>query len=135
MTRPETWSAGFGHLGGRGAALVGIRTTAESPGRLTAELQLHRGQVVLERLGVGVRGDELHPIETRVDHRVDGVAPAAPDADDLDRGAPPRTALELEQVSLSAGLQQHAGTELFFTRFGSSVGLNLRTAALLLGHR
>ena len=47
------------HLERRGAPLVGVRAAAEPARDLRAELDLGRRQVVLERLGVGVGGDEL----------------------------------------------------------------------------
>ena len=40
--------------------------------------------VAVERLRVGVDGDELDAFEAEVDHRVDGVAAGAADTDDLD---------------------------------------------------
>src|SRR5919206_269762 len=49
---------------------------------LVADVQLDVGVRHLERLGVGVAGDELDAREARVDHAVDGVGSAAADADD-----------------------------------------------------
>ena len=39
-----------------------------------------------QHLRVGVYGDELDAVNARLDHAVDGVAPAAADADDLNSG-------------------------------------------------
>src|SRR3546814_4785693 len=49
-------------------------------------LQLQLGAAVLDRLRVGVGGDELHPVHAAVDHVRDRVAAAAAHADDLDVG-------------------------------------------------
>ena len=38
----------------------------------------------LERLHVGIGGDELDALEVRLDHAVDGIAAAAAHADDFD---------------------------------------------------
>ena len=64
-----------------------------------AELDPERRQAVLEGLGVGVRGAELHPGEPGADHRVERVAAAAADADHLDAGLELPRFLELEQVA------------------------------------
>ena len=47
-------------------------------------LSLMSASHICERLGVGVRGDELDAAQACVDHAVDGVGSAAADADDLD---------------------------------------------------
>ena len=52
--------------------------------RLRADVQLEVGVGHLERLGVRVRGDELHAGQAGVDHPVDGIGSTAADADDLD---------------------------------------------------
>src|SRR3546814_810690 len=49
-------------------------------------MQLQLGAAVLDRLRVGVGGDELHPVHAAVDHVRDRVAAAAAHADDLDVG-------------------------------------------------
>jgi hypothetical protein len=41
---------------------------------------------LLQRLSIGVGGDELHAVQTQVDHPVDGVGAAAAEAHDLDDG-------------------------------------------------
>src|SRR5690606_35020938 len=66
------------------AADLGVRARAQALGDAGAELQLQLGAAVLDRLRVGVGGDELHPVHAAVDHVVDGVATAATHADDLD---------------------------------------------------
>ena len=53
---------------------------------LAAYVDLHVGVAHLQRLGVGVHGDELDPAQARVDHAIDGIRAAAADADDLDNG-------------------------------------------------
>ena len=70
---------------GRGAlADLRVGARAEPLGEVVADVQLDVGVRHLERLGVGVAGDELHAGEAGVDHPVDGVGSAAADADDLD---------------------------------------------------
>ena len=49
-------------------------------------MDLDVGVAHLQRLGVGVDGDELDAAQSGVDHAVDGVGAAAADADDLDDG-------------------------------------------------
>ena len=49
-----------------------------------ADVELDVGVAHLQRLGVGVRRDELDAAQAGVDHAVDGVGAAAADADDLD---------------------------------------------------
>src|SRR5918999_721232 len=68
----------------RAIADLGVGSGAEALGELVADLELDVGVAHLERLGVGVDGDELDPLEARVHHAVDGVGAAAADADDLD---------------------------------------------------
>ena len=70
-------------LGGLTADL-GIGARAEPAGDLPADVELHVGVAHEQRLGVGVHRDELDALQPGVDHPVDGVAPAAADADDLD---------------------------------------------------
>ena len=64
-----------------------IRARAEALGHLRAELDLSRSAVVLQRLAVGVGGDEVDAGEPGHDHRVERVAAAAAHADHLDLGA------------------------------------------------
>src|SRR5204862_8138743 len=58
----------------------------KAAGQRAAELQLRAGSRTLERLRVGVGGDELDPAHTSADHMLDRVATAATYADDLDDG-------------------------------------------------
>src|SRR5918997_425830 len=70
---------------GRGAlADLRVGARAQPLGQLVADVQLDVGVRHLERLRVGVAGDELNAGEAGVDHAVDGVRAAAADADDLD---------------------------------------------------
>jgi hypothetical protein len=64
-----------------GAAL-GTRTRAEAARQLLTDLDLDRSACVAQRLRVGVHGDELHAWQVLLDHPVDGIVAAAPDADD-----------------------------------------------------
>src|SRR5690606_10308671 len=73
-------------LVGRLAADLGIGAGTRASGELSADVELHVGVGHEQRLGVGVHGDELDALQAGVDHAVDGVDPAAPDADDLDDG-------------------------------------------------
>jgi hypothetical protein len=57
---------------------------AEPARELVADLQLDVGVAHLERLGVGVDGDELDALQAGVHHAVHGVRAAAADPDDLD---------------------------------------------------
>ena len=66
------------------AANLGIRARAEPLGELPADLQLDGRLGKLERLQVGVRGDELDPFDLGADHAVDGVASSAAHADHFD---------------------------------------------------
>jgi hypothetical protein len=43
-------------------------------------LDLHRGQTPLQRLGVGIGGDKIHPHHLGGDHVIDGIAAGAADA-------------------------------------------------------
>jgi hypothetical protein len=84
------------HLEGRSAALVGIGPAAEAARDVRPELDLVGGEIVVERLGVGVRRHELHAPQFGPDHVVQGVAAAAADADHLDPRPLARDALELQ---------------------------------------
>ncbi len=66
------------------AADLGVGARAQALGDVVAQLQLQLGAAVLDRLRVGVGGDELHAIDVVADHVGDRVATAAADADDLD---------------------------------------------------
>ena len=73
-------------LGRRGANL-GPRAGAETLGHARTQLQLVARLVLRQRLGVGVRHDELAALELLVDHVVHRVPAGAADADDGDPGA------------------------------------------------
>ena len=70
---------------GRGArADLGVAAGAEAAGQLLADRELDVGVAGLQRLGVGVDGDELDAADAGVDHAADGIGAAAAGADDLD---------------------------------------------------
>src|SRR3546814_1360222 len=56
------------------AADFRVRASAQALGDVGAQLQLQLGAAVLDRLRVGVGGDELHPVHAAVDHVRDRVA-------------------------------------------------------------
>ncbi|MCW0417067.1 hypothetical protein NB689_002821 [Xanthomonas sacchari] len=66
------------------AADFRVRARAQALGDVGAELQLQLGAAVLDRLRVGVGGDELHAVHAAADHVRDRVAAAAAHANDLD---------------------------------------------------
>ncbi len=70
-------------LGGL-AADLGLRPGAETAGEFPADVELDVGVAHQQRLGVGVDGDELDPLEADLDHPVDGIDAAPADPDDLD---------------------------------------------------
>ena len=85
MSAPrELVTDGLGVLERRLPPDLRVGARAQPLGQLRAELDLGRRQVRAQRLHVGVGGDELHAGQARRDHRVDGIAAAAADADDLD---------------------------------------------------
>ena len=67
-------------LGG-GAADVGARARAEAPGDVAAQLDRPLGGGIGERLGVGVRDNEVDAVQLAFDHVVDRIAAGAADAD------------------------------------------------------
>src|SRR2546427_329390 len=69
------------------AAARPVAAGAQAPGDLVADLDFHVGLAALERLLVGVDGDELD-LQCLRDHAIDGVASAATAADDLDPRSP-----------------------------------------------
>src|SRR5213076_959994 len=69
-------------------ALGPVAARAEAAGQLAPDVDLDVGVAPLQRLEVGVDGDELDALQGSRDHAVDGVAAAAARADDLDPGAP-----------------------------------------------
>ena len=73
-------------LGRRAEPDLRVGAGAEALGQLVADVELDVGVAHLQRLGVGVRGDELDAAQAGVDHAVDRVGAAAADADDLDDG-------------------------------------------------
>ena len=80
--RSAAWAVGSGVRSGR--LLARALTHPEAAGELVPDLKLDVGIAHLERLRVRVDSDELDALEALVDHAVDGVRPAAADADDLD---------------------------------------------------
>ena len=64
----------------------GVTAGAEAPGQLPPDVELDVGVAHQQRLCIGVDGDELHALETGVDHPVDGVDTTPADADNLDHG-------------------------------------------------
>ena len=73
-----------GILERRLAANLGIGARAEALGEFSADLQLDGRLRELQRLQVGVRGDELDAFDLGADHAVDGVASSAAHADHFD---------------------------------------------------
>ena len=61
----EDLAQSIARLEGRGPAAIGIGPAAEAARDLGAELHLDRREVVLERLCVGVGGDELDAAEAK----------------------------------------------------------------------
>ena len=95
------------------AALRPTSGLAPAPSPLVsdlADLDLERREVVVERLRVGVGGDELHPVDVRLDHRVDGVAATAADADHLDECIVRGNLIQLDHRSLRAVRGAHPGS-------------------------
>src|SRR5262249_4872672 len=68
------------------AADLGICAGAKSFRQLSAKLQLNRRLRQLQRLQIGVRGDELDAFDLAANHAVDGVAATASHSDHLDLG-------------------------------------------------
>ena len=66
------------------AADFGIGARAKTFGQFRAQLQFHRSLRKLQRLQVGVGGDEFHAFHLGADHAIDGVAPAATHANYFD---------------------------------------------------
>src|SRR5262249_55761258 len=81
------------------AADVRVSTGAEALREGGYVLDLRRREVRVERLRFRVRSDELDAVETARDHRVERVATAAADADDLDARLGLARALELDRES------------------------------------
>ena len=71
-------------LGRRALPDLRVGAGAQALGELVADVQLDVGVRHLERLVVGVAGDELDAGETGVDHPVHGIGSTAADTDDLD---------------------------------------------------
>ena len=65
---------------------VGVRPRAEAAGGVVADVHARGRARLLERLHVGVDGDELHALDLRLDHAVDGVHAGAADADHAQDG-------------------------------------------------
>ena len=96
---PEQLEQPIPHLERRAATLFRIGAAAQAPGDLGPELELDPGQVVVQRLGIGVGGHELDAAQPRLDHVVERVAPAASHAHHLDGRPHVRGPLELEQLA------------------------------------
>src|SRR5205814_3146493 len=89
---------------------LGVRAGAEAARELGADLELDVGVAHLQRLGVRVHRDELDALEAGVDHPVDGVGSAPPDADDLDdRQVAPRVHAPSSRSLASASLARLPG--------------------------
>ena len=73
-------------LFGGGHADLGMRPCPQALGGGDAELDALVGLGEGELLGVGVRNDELDPLQPGLDHVVDGVAARAADTEDDDAG-------------------------------------------------
>ncbi len=66
--------------------LLRIPPGAQSAGQLPANLQALRGLRDLECLGIGVHDDEIHALNTHLDHPVHGVTAASANPHHLDPG-------------------------------------------------
>src|SRR6202040_809027 len=71
-------------LESRRVADLGVGPGAEAPGLLVADVHGYVRDADLQRLKVGVDGHELDAGNASLDHAVDGVYAATPDADDPD---------------------------------------------------
>ena len=89
----------LGQLGtrllGRLGATSRVAGGAQPAGELGADAHLLVGVAELQRLVIGVHGDELDPLEAALDHPVDSVAAAATDAHNLDAGIPLERPVEI----------------------------------------
>ncbi len=73
------------HVFQRGfSAAFRIRTSTEAAGHVLTNRDLLGCRVGVQRLRVGVDRDELDAFESKVNHRVDGVAARAANTDDFD---------------------------------------------------
>ena len=70
----------------RGSPELGVRTRAEPLGEVGPELHVDRGRRLRQRLGIGVRADEVDPLDGVGNHVLDRVSAPSADADDLDAG-------------------------------------------------
>jgi len=68
----------------RAGSHLGVAAGAEAAGQLLADRELDVGVARLQRLGIGVDGDELDAADARVDHAADRIRATAAGADDLD---------------------------------------------------
>ena len=71
-------------LDGRLIADVGVGARSQAPRDLAADVDLDVGIAHLQRLGVGVDGDELDAPQSCIDHAIDRVGASAAHADDFD---------------------------------------------------
>ncbi len=67
-------------------AHVGVGAGAEAPGQLAADVELDIGVTHQQGLRIGVDRDELHALQTDLDHPVDGVDSTSTNTHDLDHG-------------------------------------------------
>jgi hypothetical protein len=88
---------------------LGIAAGAQSAGELASDVQLQVRIAHEQRLGVGVHGDELHTLQTGLDHAVHRVHSAAAHTDDLDHGEVAvlrRTGHRLSSFTRTTGIAQ-----------------------------
>ena len=76
----------FGVRLGGVATDLGIAAGAETAGEVASDVELEIGVAHQQRLRIGVDGDELHALQSGIDHPVDGVDTATADPHDLDDG-------------------------------------------------
>ena len=102
----------LGVLHGRLLARLGPAARAEALGQLGPDLDLDRSPVGVERLLVGVDGDEIDALDPGLDHPVEGVAAASADADDPDLGH--QRVLDQVEFQLVGHVFAHGPLLLFF---------------------
>ena len=90
---------------------IGVRAGAQPAGDLRADVQRDVGRRLLQRLQVGVDGEELDALDLGLDHAVDGVDAGPADADDAQHGladrlggAPRRRLVGDARVRIAAGV-------------------------------
>jgi hypothetical protein len=65
---------------------LGVCPRTKTASHVASYVQFHVCVTHQQRLGIGVQCDELDTADTGLDHPVDGVDPAAPNAYDFDDG-------------------------------------------------